>query len=49
MKYDSSWHQIENIPHVQLKYYLVNVKFQNAPNTMDHSFTSTFGWNSELV
>ncbi len=34
LKYDSFWHQIESIPHVQLKNHLVRVKVQSAPNTM---------------
>jgi hypothetical protein len=46
LKYDYFLHQIESIHHIQLKNHPIKMKVQNALNTMDHNFTSTFGCNS---
>jgi len=39
LKYDLSWHRIENICHVQLKDNSIEVKVENALDAMDYHFT----------
>jgi hypothetical protein len=49
LKYEPSWHQIENICHFQLENNLIKVKVQGAPNVVDSHFTTTFNCNFKLV
>jgi len=48
LKYDPSWHWIENICHIQLKNNIIRVKVHSGPNVIDYCFTNHFSYKLQI-